>query len=154
MQIDFSRKLIKGKIAEVVFEQMIREEGRYTVIPFGYEHTVPTLTQYRHLLEVPKIIENISEAPDFALVSEDKGKLYLVEVKYRSVPDFEELKKCAEKLLERWEYSWLFVATPDGFYCDMCSRMVGSAGLQKLPESWVSIERQKAYLDLLHEFER
>ncbi len=154
MQIEFSRKLIKGKIAETIFEQMIREEGRYTVIPFGYEHTVPTLTQYRHLLEVPKIIENISEAPDFALVSEDRAKLYLVEVKYRSQMDFEELKKCAEKLLERWEYSWLFVATPDGFYCDMCSRIAESNSLPKLPESWVSSERQKAYLDLLHEFER
>jgi len=41
--IDFSRDLIKGRIAEVIFEQMFREQGQYTVIPFGYEQTVPTL---------------------------------------------------------------------------------------------------------------
>lgn len=35
-EIEFSRKLIKGKIAEVIFEQMMREEKRYTVIPFLY----------------------------------------------------------------------------------------------------------------------
>ena len=31
MSVDFTRELIKGRIAEVIFEQMIREEGRYTV---------------------------------------------------------------------------------------------------------------------------
>jgi len=46
--IKFAKNLIKGKIAEIIFEQMIRDEERYTVIPFGYEHTVPTLAQYQN----------------------------------------------------------------------------------------------------------
>ena len=81
MSIDFSRNLIKGRIAEVIFEQMIRERGdeeKYTIIPFGYEHTVPTLEQYRHLAEIPKIIDNIAGAPDFILISKDHTRIYLV----------------------------------------------------------------------------
>ncbi|MFO0704208.1 MAG: hypothetical protein U0525_05865 [Patescibacteria group bacterium] len=81
--IDFTRNLIKGKIAETIFEQMIREVGKYTVIPFGYEHTVPTLAQYQHIARVKDVMENIKDAPDFALVSEDKQNIYLVEVKFQ-----------------------------------------------------------------------
>src|SRR3989339_2221967 len=121
MSIQFSRNLIKGRIAEVVFEQMMQEEGKYAVIPFGYEHTMPMLSQYQHLAIVRRVIDNIKDAPDFALVSEDKAKIYLVEVKYQTTPDIEVLKKSAKKLLKRWEPSWLFVATPGGFYCSPCS---------------------------------
>jgi hypothetical protein len=152
-QLDFSRDLIKGRIAEVIFEQMIREEKKYTVIPFGYEHTVPTLTQYKHILDVPKVIDNISEAPDFALISEDKTKIYLVEVKYRQNFDFNEIKNHAHKLLKHWEFSWIFVATPDCFYCMPCNTFENSNYMHKLSENWVTKERQEDYLKLLNEFE-
>lgn len=154
MSIEFSRNLIKGRIAEVVFEQMIRDEERYTVIPFGYEHTMPTLAQYRNVVEIQKIIDNISDAPDFALISEDKTKVYLVEVKYQAKLDIEALKQYAEKLLERWEYPWLFVATPGGFLCGQCWKMQDENPLYDLPESWVAKERQAEYLKLLNEFEK
>lgn len=154
MSIDFSRKLIKGRIVEVIFEQMIREEGRYTVIPFGYEHTMPTLAQYRHISEVPRVIDNISEAPDFALVSEDKTKIYLVEVKYQNTFDMDEVKKHVEKLLTRWESPWIFIATGNAFYCAPCSSVFKNGHMSELSESWVTKERQKEYLNLLNEFER
>jgi hypothetical protein len=150
---DFTRKLIKGRITEVIFEQMIREEDRYTVIPFGYEHTTPTLAQYRHISEVPKVIDNISEAPDFALISEDKTKIYLVEVKYHKHFNLEEAKKNAEKLMKRWESPWIFIATPEGFYCAPCSAVLKNGDMSKLSESWVTKERQAEYLKLLKEFE-
>lgn len=150
---DFTRKLIKGRITEVLFEQMIREEGRYTVIPFGYEHTTPTLAQYRHISEVPRVIDNISEAPDFALISEDKTKIYLVEVKYQKNFSIEEVKKNAEKLLKRWESPWIFIATPDAFYCAPCSSVLKNGGMSELSDSWVAKERQNEYLKLLKEFE-
>ncbi len=130
---------------------MIREEGRYTVIPFGYEHTMPTLAQYRHISEVPKVIDNISDAPDFALISEDKTKIYLVEVKYQKNFDISEVKKHSEKLLKRWESPWIFIATPGVFYCAPCSSV--QSVVSKLSESWVAKERQDAYLELLNEFE-
>lgn len=153
MSIIFSRNLIKGRIAEVVFEQMICEEGRYTVIPFGYEHTIPTLAQYRQIAEVQSVIDNISDAPDFALISKDKTKIYLVEVKFESKLDIKRLKKYAEKLLKRWEYPWLFVANSQGFYCAPCSSIFKKGGISPLSESWVARERQAEYLKLLNEFE-
>jgi len=45
---------------------------------------VPTLAQYRHLAEVQRVIDNIADAPDFVLISEDKSKIYLVDVKYQT----------------------------------------------------------------------
>ncbi len=154
MNIEFSRKLIKGRIAEVVFEQMIREESRYAVIPFGYEHTMPTLAQYRDMVQVQHVINNISDAPDFALISEpDKSKLYLVEVKYQKNLNINDLKKYAEKLIARWEYPWIFVATPTGFYCGLCEDIIKEERINPLSDNWVAKERRDAYLDLLNEFE-
>ena len=152
MSIDFSRKLIKGRIAEVIFEQMIRAEGRYTIIPFGYEHTIPTLSQYRGHAQIKSIIDNIADAPDFALISEDKTKIYLVEVKYQYKLDLEKVKEYAKELSNRWEYPWLFIATSNGFYCGMSRDILDNGGLKVLPESWVTIERQEEYLKLLNEF--
>lgn len=154
MSIDFSRKLIKGRITEVIFEQMIREEEKYTVIPFGYEHTMPTLAQYRHISEVPKVIDNISDAPDFALISEDKTKIYLVEVKYQKNLNIDEIKRYSEKLLARWETPWIFIATPTSFYCAPCSAVCKNEQIGELSENWVSKQRQIEYLKLLNEFEK
>jgi len=153
-EINFARNLIKGKIAEVIFEQMMREEKKYTVIPFGYEHTMPMLAQYQHLVEVKHIIKNISEAPDFALISEDKSKLFLVEIKYQSKLNLEDLKEYAEKLLKKWDCPWLFVITPEGFYCGMCDWIIKENTINELSENWVLKERQKEYLKLLKEFEK
>jgi len=153
-EIEFSKKLIKGRIAEVIFEQMMREEKRYTVIPFGYEHTVPMLAQYQHMVEVKHIIKNISDAPDFALISENRSELFLVEVKYQSKLNIDDLKSYASKLLERWECPWLFVATADGFYCGMAKWIVSENRINELSENWVTQERQKEYLKLLNEFEK
>ncbi len=154
MSIEFSKNLIKGKIAEVVFEQMIREEGKYTVIPFGYEHTVPTLSQYQHLAVVKQIMDNISDAPDFALISEDKTKVYLVEVKFQSRLNINDLEEYAIKLCDRWEYPWLFVATRDGFYNGLCRDIIKERRIPELTENWVKKERQEEYLKLLNEFEK
>ena len=115
--INFARQLIKGRIAEVIFERMIKEEGRYTVIPFGYEQTVPTLAQYQHLAVIRQVMDNISDAPDFVLVSEDKSEVYLVEVKYRSSINAEDIKAIATALLKRWNPSWFFVANPELVWC-------------------------------------
>lgn len=154
MTIAFSKNLIKGKIAEVVFEQMIRDEGKYTVIPFGYEHTVPTLSQYQHLAVVKQIMDNISDAPDFALISEDKTKVYLVEVKFQSNLDMNKIKEYALKLQDRWEYPWIFVATTSGFYNGLCRDIIKKSRIPVLTENWVSKKLQDQYLKLLNEFEK
>ena len=83
MDKNFSKDVIKGKIAEIIFELMFREAGKYTVIPFGYEKTFPELIQYsKRLPGAQKVIDNIKNAPDFAIISNDRKRIYLVEVKY------------------------------------------------------------------------
>jgi len=99
-------------------------------------------------------MDNISDAPDFVLVSEDKSEVYLVEVKYRSSINAEDIKAIATALLKRWNPSWLFVANPEGFYCAPSSSIATEGKISRLPESWVAADRQKRYLDLLNEFEK
>ena len=82
--LDFTRGLIKGKIAEVVFQEMAIYSGKCLVLPLGYEHTTPILSQYtRKNSEVRRVLENIRNAPDFALIEHGSDAVYLVEVKYR-----------------------------------------------------------------------
>lgn len=154
MPIKFSRKLIKGRIGELIFEEMIRDEGRYTVIPFGYEYTLPTLAQYRKLTRIRHVMDSITDAPDFVLISEDRSKVHLVEVKFRRQLDSDGLKKEARRLFRRWNDSWLFIATPDGFYCSRTINVMADGRIRRLSEKWVDMERQKSYLDLLNEFRR
>lgn len=152
--IDFSRDLVKGKIAEVIFEQMIRSKKKFSIFHFGYEYTVPELAQYHHLPLVKAVMENIKNAPDFILISQDKEEVFLVEVKYRTHPQIEENFDMAKALLQRWDPSWLFVATPDGFYFDASHRIVNNVGkMRRLALTWVADKVQKEHLGLLKEFE-
>jgi hypothetical protein len=155
MNNDFTRHLIKGKIAEVVFQQMFREQGGYTIIPFGYEYTVPQLSQFPNPSEqAKKVIDNIKHAPDFALVSSDSQDVYLVEVKFRR--EFSEKYALEEATFQkdRWNPSWLFYATLDGFYFDSCSQIVFNNGkAKKLSSKWISPGLQAKNLELIKEFE-
>ncbi len=145
---------LSRKIAEIIFEEMIRNEKRYEVIPFGYEHTVPTLAQYQHLVEIKQVMKNISDAPDFALISKDKKALYLVEVKYQKVKNMKYIHTYAQELMQRWSISWIFLVTPKGFFCDVTRSIIETGEIKKLSKNWVDEERQKQYLKLLDEFER
>ncbi len=153
-KIEFARNLIKGRIAEVVFEQMMRLKDEYDIIPFGYEYTMPTLMQHRDKADIQKIIDNIADAPDFVLISKDKTKIYLVEVKYRKDIQITDIKEVANKLIDRWEYPWLFVATPHGFKCDLCDNIVKKNFIADMSESWATKETQDDFLKLLNEFEK
>jgi len=154
MDQTFIKHLIKGKIAEIIFEQMFWEAGKYTVLHSGYEYTLPELVQYQHLAEVKAVIENISNAPDFILVSNDKTEVHLVEVKYRYRRDADELKNVAQETLKTWNPSWLFIASPDGFFFEPCHTVVANNGVMgRLYEKWVKLPVQHDYLKLLNEFE-
>ena len=151
---DYSRDLIKGRIAEIIFEEMFRVSGKFTILRFGYEYTLPELAQYEHLAEVQAVLKNIRQAPDFVLISQDKKEVHLVEVKYRSQRSNIKNKEIAKKLLEIWNPSWLFIASPDGFYFDPCNRIVSSGGnIMPLYPTWVDKKVQDEYLKLLKEFE-
>jgi hypothetical protein len=157
MDAEFVKDLIKGKIAEIIFEQMFRESGNFTILHAGYEYTLPELAQYQHLTEVKAVIENIKNAPDFVLISQDKKEVYLVEVKYRKNRYPDKIKEIAEKTLEIWNPSWLFIASPDGFFfepCNTVARNNGEIGPLYDGGKWVEPGVQAEYLRLLNQFER
>src|ERR1051325_5778819 len=155
----FSHDLIKGKIAELIFELMFREAGKFTPLRFGYEYTVPELAQYRKLLEVEGVLNNISNSPDFILISKEKNEngkveVFTVEVKYRARLDQQDTARIAAETLKTWNPSWLFIASPSGFFFSACSWIVRDAGqISPLSDNWVSKELKAKYLELLRDFE-
>ena len=152
-QVEFSEQLIKGKIAEMVFSQMFRDENKFTVIPFGYETTFPEIAQYGYLAKDKHVFDTIRNAPDFALVSHDKKEVYLVEVKYRNGLFPDQLQQKAKEIQDRWKSVRLFIATPTGFFFDDCSGIIHHHGsVSPLDESWITEKKQKEYLKLLNEF--
>ena len=140
-KIEFSKELIKGRIAEVVFEQLFRSTGRFTVIPFGYEYAFPELAQYQDSLANREVLDNIRTAPDFALISQDKKDVHLVEVKFRRSLFKQELLECANEQVKRWDPSYIFVASLDGLFFDSCESIIQKQGeVGSLPDSRVSRE--------------
>ncbi len=152
MQKYFTQNFIKGKVAEIIFNEMFREQGEFTVIPFGYDRTLPEFAQYASRAKYQQVIENIRSAPDFALVSHNREEVFLIEVKYRTKIDLEEIKKCAQKIQERWKFVYLFVCTPKGFYFNMTSKIIEGQSLTPLGEQWISKVLQEKYLNLLNRF--
>lgn len=148
----FYFNLIKGKVAEQVFELMFRQSKRYTVIPFGYESIIPEVAQYVDNGLRNALFENIRNAPDFALVSHNPEQVYLVEVKYRSRMDSEEVRESARKICEKWRLAYLFVATPEGFYMDRCTEVMKDGKVKPLSIDWVPEPLQKQYLGFLDRF--
>jgi hypothetical protein len=153
MDEKYTRDLIKGKIAEVIFAEMFRVSGEFTVIPLGYEHTTPILAQYQHYLEVQQVLDNIRNAPDFALISEDRKRVFLVEVKYRKAFTSQELFEIDKDVSKRFNPCFIFLASNDNFYFSPCSWIIKNQGqIEALRESWINKELQMKQLNLLREF--
>jgi len=149
----FTKELIKGRIAEIIFEQMFRESGKFTILRFGYEYTTPELAQYQHLVEVRDVLDSIRHTPDFILISQDRKEVHLVEVKYRTRLDSKEISEIAKHTLRRYDPSWLFVASPEGFYFAPCHTVANKGGsIRSLPITWIGADIQKAYLEVLNAF--
>ena len=153
-QKDFAHNLIKGRIAEVVFEQMLREAGEFTVLPFGYEYVVPEVMHMKKDSQSDKTLDILRTSPDFVVINQLKKKVYLIEVKYRKTRSQSELKKAAEKMLKSWDPSYLFIASPDGFFFDSAERIINENGnIDPLNHPHLSDSLQEKYLGLLNKFE-
>lgn len=154
MQNNFEHNLIKGRIAEMVFELMMRESGAFTVIPFGYENTIHELLHYQNITKQKKAIKRVKKAPDFVVVSSETKTVHLVEVKYRKNPDPKEVKEKAEEMMKLWDPSWLFLATPKGFFFDSAEYVVKNKGKMKsLDIESITPELKEKYIKLLNDFE-
>ena len=153
MHNEFSYKLIKGKITEIVFEQMFKEMEKFILIPFGYESTLPEIAQASHKVEYQYVLDQIRTAPDFAMVSHDKTEVFLVEVKYLHTRDEEKIKEIAENIHRKWKVVWLFIATPEGFFFDSCLNIINAKGkILSLATNWVNRELQDKFLLILTDF--
>lgn len=151
--INYSRKLLKGKIGEFIFERMFLDSKKFSVIPLGYEKTVSVLAQSNNTYKERKIMKCISTVPDYALIPKEREGIYLVEVKYRKNVRKEKLKRAAEIIYERDKAVWLFVASPNGFFFSTCKHVVEHSGeIEALSEDWIELNLQNEYLDLLKEF--
>ena len=151
--IEFSKNLIKGKIAEMIFERMFAESGEFTILRSGYEYTYPELAQYPQLKVVEKYLENVRHNPDFILISNDRKRAFIVEVKYRTTINPEQIIAIARRTKDLQNPSWLFIASPDGFFFDPCNSIINSKGkVSRLSTTWVSKELQDKYLNLMNEF--
>ncbi len=153
MEETFEYKLIKGRIAETIFELMFRDTKKFSVLHFGYESTVPTLAQYRDTVVMKKVLNQVDKSPDFVLVTENKEQVYFVEVKYRSVIDKEEILRTATEISKRWELCYMFIVSKDGFYFSTISNVIKNGGeLEKLSQNWVHTDIQAKYMELVHNF--
>lgn len=150
--IQFTQNLIKGRIAETIFERMLLATGNYTVLKGGYENTMPLVAQISRGLEDDKVLEGVRKSPDFVVIPKNHKFVYLVEVKYRSNLDINDIIKEAKAIEEFWPHTHLFVATGSGFFMDTCENIINSKELQTLAKTIVSSDLQKEYMELLIDF--
>ena len=151
--VGFSRKLVKGRIAETLFEQMLRDAGCFTILAFGYESVLPELAQRQHDMRAEETMEVIRRAPDFAVINNDTHEVHLIEVKYMKNPRQEWILRDAKRMYESWKPSYLFLATPDGFFFDKASKIVEKGGvMDRLDHPQIPKELQDRYVQLLNEF--
>ncbi len=152
-KIEFSKQLIKGKIAEYVFEQMLRDADSFTVLSFGYEKVLPELASKQHTIKTKETMEIIRTAPDYAVINHLTKEVHLIEVKFRSHINEEDIFKSALRMLDSWKTAHLFLATPDGFYSDEVQEIVENRGkIRPLEHRQISKELQDKYINLLMEF--
>lgn len=150
----FARNLVKGKIAETIFAQMLRETRDFTVLEFGYEKIIPELVQQGYD-ENNLMLETLRTAPDFAVINQKTREVRLIEVKYQRTVNYDYVLKYAEKMSQSWNPSYLFVATLDGFYFDEINEIIKNNGkISYLKHPQISDELQSKYLKILTDFEK
>lgn len=152
--IEFARRLVKGKIAETIFAQMLRDTNEFTVLEFGYEKIIPELVQRGYGDNSP-MVETLRTAPDFAVINQKTKEVRLIEVKYRSTMKDGEILEVADRMAQSWNPSFLFIATLDGFYFDEVAKIIKNKGkISRLKHPQISEELQSKYLDILINFEK
>ncbi|MDD3006046.1 MAG: hypothetical protein PHX30_00470 [Candidatus Pacebacteria bacterium] len=152
--VDFAKSLIKGRIAETIFAQMLRGTKEFTVLEFGYEKIIPELVQQGYI-ENRDTINILRTAPDFAVINRKTKTVRLIEVKYERTISPKFVLGHAKKMSQSWNPSYLFVATLDGFYFDEISEIIKNNGdISPLRHPQISDEIQGKYIEILRDFER
>jgi hypothetical protein len=151
--IIFSTNLIKGRIAETIFEQMLRDAGGFTILAFGYESVLPEIAHRQHDLQMEETMEIIRRAPDFAVINNKNHEVHLIEVKYMMHITQDWVFKAATRMYESWKPSYLFIATPERFYYGKAEEIVKNRGVIKpLGLSLIPKKIQENYISILNKF--
>lgn len=151
--IKFAHDLVKGKIAEIIFEQMIRNTKGYTILEFGYEKIIPELARMKKTKGTQETIEIVRRAPDFAVINHDTKDVNLIEVKYMNSIEKSRVIRTARTIKQSWKQAALFVANPNGFYFDTVDNIIKNKGvIPELHHKKIPQKTQQQYLDMLNEF--
>lgn len=151
--IHFTHELIKGKIAEIIFEQMIQNTKGYTVLEFGYEKVVHQLAKAPKSADAKAMIEIVRKAPDYAIVNEDTHNVTLVEIKYMAKRTNGKVNAIAKDIERSWRHAALFIATPEGFYFDTVATIITNKGLIKeFSHTKIQPKLISQYVSMLNEF--
>lgn len=152
--IPFTHRLIKGKIAEIIFAQMIRSIPDYTILEFGYEKTLPSLAQmHPKSPATEKTMEIIKTAPDFTIINHKSHEVHLIEVKYMSSVTNSKVLSAAKNIQKSWKRAAFFIASRDGFYFDTVEHIIKNKGtITKFNHPKITAKAQSQYLELLNEF--
>ena len=156
--LKFTRRVIIGKIAEVIFRQMFTHNHEFEVVPLGFEYKFPELLAHYnkpHREIIEKVSAQLRSAPDFLLLSNHHDNIFLVEVKYHTGLVSERLLEESKRISEKWDFAWLFIATPAGFYFDSCIEIIEHQGeIAPLGKRWPSISEKlmQQYLQILNQY--
>lgn len=150
--IEFTRALVKGKIAETIFFRLFSTHG-YKVIDFGYEKTTPELIgNYKD--EDDATLKQIKTKPDFVLIGLG-NMVRLVEVKYQREFDKHYLLKDVDRMKNSWNTAWLFLATQKKFYFNDIETILRNNGeMTELPDTLIAKKIQDEHRQILIDFER
>lgn len=151
--IHFTHELIKGKIAEIIFEQMIHNTKGYTVLEFGYEKIVHQLAKAPKSDGARAMIEIVRKAPDYAIVNEETHNVTLVEIKYMAKRTNAKINAVAKEIEKSWRHAALFIATPDGFFFDQVDTIIKNKGsIKPFTHAKISPKIIEQYVSMLNEF--
>jgi Holliday junction resolvase-like predicted endonuclease len=152
--IHFTHELIKGKIAELIFAQMIRSTDAYTILEFGYEKTLPSLAQmHPKSPATAETMEIIKRAPDFTIINHKSKEVHLIEVKYMNKISKSRVMKSARAIEKSWKRAALFIASPDGFYFGTVEDVISVKGeIKPFRHPKINAKVQAQYIELLNEF--
>ena len=152
-EVTFARNLVKGKIAETVFAQMLRSTGQFTVLEFGYEKIIPELIG-RGKEHNNEMVETLRTAPDFAVINNKSKEVHLIEVKYRKTVTNSDILRLAKRMSENWNPSFLFVGSVNGFYFGNVKDIIKAKGkIELLDHPQIPPETQQHFLEILNDFE-
>jgi len=152
-EVSFARNLVKGKIAETVFAQMLRSTGQFTVLDFGYEKIIPELVG-RGKGENDEMVEALRTAPDFAVINNKTKEVHLIEVKYRKTIKNSDILSIAKRMSQSWNPSFLFIGTVDGFYFGNVKDIIKAKGkILPLVHPQIPKATQDTFLKILNDFE-